>query len=517
MGPPPYDQLTREVTSDLGRLARLSRTVASKNRGDQDAQRRAQAATAFVDSMGDYTPDGGEEEALPVHDPDGNNSHSPVLPLELYQLIINYVASLDYKSRQNTLVALSSTCRLFMGLAEEHLYSHPRDLEDIRQQWLFLYSLRLEPSRATLVKSLRLLWLCNGANGQLLVDIVASCRNSQALLIQRGDDLQDSCKISHDDMLTMGALLRACPKLTSFHYSTMVDWAPEGHRYTDTVDITLDGVVNPLSDDAYVKQAVRHLSKLSLCGQAEWLVNGLSPHLASSLTSLYLSQDVSLGDWESPLTQLSQQCQFLEGLEIRQSLDTADDLEEACKAWGQTLKVLKIWSIAEISPWVARIMPSMVSLEELSLGPGCFVQTDDIGAIARSKSPIKYIGIGDLQNSDEHIAPDALNAALVAMIETHSSTLEYLSMTADPSVDVAVLQACRKAKRLRHLRIWLHVDPEPTDVDVLLDACVDLDDVPRYFWRYSSRGEEWEARESARAIAEEKEHKRGPPTNGLGS
>jgi hypothetical protein len=517
MGPPPYEQLTREVTSELSQLARLSRTVASNKPGDQNAQRRAQAAASFVNDMKDYSPDSGEEEVLSVHSLGGNNSLSPVLPIELYQLIINYVASLDYKFRQNTLVALSSTCRLFMGLAEEHLYSHPRDLDDIRQQWLFLYSLTLEPTRATLVKSLRLLWLCNGANSQLLIDIVASCRDSQALLIQRGDDVQDSWKISHDDMLNMGALLRACPQVTSLHYSTMVDWAPEGDRYTDTVDVTLDGVVNPLSDDAHLKQAMRQLSNLTLCGQAEWLVNGLFPHLAKSLTSLRLTQDVSLGNWENPLTQLSQQCPFLEDLEIRQTLDTASDLEEACKAWGKSLKSLKISSIAEVSAWVARIMPSMVSLEELFLGYGCLVQTEDIEAIACSKSPLKQIGLGDMQSSEEQTASDALNAVLVAMIEAHSSTLQYLGMNADPSVDIIVLQACRKAKGLRSLAIWLHAIPESTDVDILLDACVDLDDVPRWFWRYSSRVEEWEARQSARELAEEEELERGPPNNGLGS
>jgi hypothetical protein len=517
MCPPLYEQLTREVTSELAQLARLSTTVASKKPGDQHAQRRAQAATAFVKNIGDYTPDSGEEEAVSVHSTDEISSPSPVLPLELYQLIINYVASFDYKLRQNTLVALSSTCRLFMGLAEEHIYEHPRDLDNIRQQWLFLYSLRMEPTRATLVKSLRLLWLCDGANSKLLIDIVTSCHNSRALLIQRGDDLQDSCKISHNDMLTMGTLIRACPELTSFYYSTMVDWAPEGNRYTDTVDVTEDGVVNPLTDDAHLKQAMRQLSKLTLCGQAEWTVNGLFPHLASSLTSLRLSQDVSLGNWENPLTQLSQQCPFLEEIEIRQTLDTTTDLEEACKAWGKTLKSLKVSSVAETSSWVARIMPSMVSLEELFLGYGCFVQTEDIGAIALSKSPLEKIGLGDMQYSDEHIASDALNAVLVAMIEAHASTLQYLGMTADPSVDIAVLRACRNAKGLRSLGIWVHGTPEPTDVDVLLDACVDLDDVPRWFWRYSSRVDEWEARKSAREIAEEEELKRGPPTNGLGS
>ncbi|KIL94142.1 hypothetical protein FAVG1_02704 [Fusarium avenaceum] len=517
MNPPPYEELTREVTSELARLARLSRTVASKKPGDQHAQRRAQAATAFVKDMGGYTPNAGDEETLSVHNPSGIDLLSPVLPLELYQLIINYVAGFDYKLRQNTLVALSSTCRLFMGLAEEHIYEHPRDLDNIRQQWLFLYSLRMEPSRATLVKSLRLLWLCDGANSKLLIDIVASCRDSRSLLIQRGDDLQDSCKISHNDMLTLGALIRACPELISFYYSAMVDWAPEGERYTDTVDVTLDGVVNPLSVDGHLKQAMRQLSELTLCGQAGWAVNGLFPHLASSLTSLRLSQDVSLGNWEDPLTQLSQQCPFLERIEIRQTLDTATDLEKACKAWGKALKSLKISSVAETDSWVARIMPYMVSLEELFLGYGCFVQTEDIGAIALSKSPLEKIGLGDMQYSDEHIASDALNAVIVAMIEAHSSTLQYLGMTADPSVDITVLQACRKAKGLRYLGIWLHATPEPTDVDILLDECVYLDDYPTWFWRYSLRLDEWQARRFAREIAEEEELNRGPPTNGLGS
>ncbi|KAI6758572.1 hypothetical protein HG530_010812 [Fusarium avenaceum] len=502
MDPPPYEHLTREIASELSHLARLSRTVASKKPGDQNAQRRAQAATAFVS----------------WYIPGGNKSPLPGLPIELYQLIVSYVAKLDCKIKFSTLRALSSTCRLFMGLAEEHLYSHPRDLDDIRKQWLFLYSLRMEPTRATLVKSLRLLWLGDGSNMKLLIDIVASCRNSKALLIERGNYVQGSEKISHDDMLNMGALIRACPELTWLCYSTTNSTTPEDEWYTDTVNVTGDGVVNPLSDDAHLKQSMSQLSKLSLTGQAKWLLNGLSPHLASSLTSLVLGDDLYFGNWEDPLTQLSRQCPFLEVIDIDQTLDTATDLEEACKAWGKTLKVLKVYSVEEVNFWVTRIMPYMVSLEELVLGLGCLVQAEDIEAIARSKSPLKQIQLRDMHSSEEPIEFDAMNASLVAMIEAHSSTLQYLGLYSHPFVDISVLQACRKAKNLTslYLYLWIHATPEPTDVDILLDTCVDLDDVPDWFLRYSSREDEWKARKSALEFEESEARKRRPQRSGLG-
>ncbi|KAF4998653.1 hypothetical protein FGRMN_2979 [Fusarium graminum] len=505
----------KKTRSQLVQLAELARTVADQRPGDQDAQRRAHAATTFVKEKCGLSVNTRDVKLSHPQTHDSTASRSLHLPVEICRSIVGYVAESDYKSKQKTLVALSHTCRLFTGLAEEHLYSDPRDLDNVRRQWLFLYSLTVEPARGARVKSLRFLWLSDGANGQLLVDIVASCCKTRGLFIQRGNDVDEPSRISNDDMVNLGSILCACPLLKSFHYSTLDGWDED--RYTDTVAVTDDGIVNLLSENASLRQAMKHLSSLTLSGHPDWVLWGLFSHLSSSLTSFNLSMDSWERGVDNPLTTLSQQCPFLEILVVEQTLDSTDDLEQACKAWGRTLKTLDISSIEEATPWVARTMPFMIALEDLSLGRGCMVFLEDVEAIACSKSPLKVIATGDMEMAGNDVASQELNEALVRMIEAHSSTLESLVVNETIVVDISVMRACRKANKLASLALDLYRPPDPSDVDTLLDACVNLRNFPGWFRKHTLRENEWRARRTARELVEEEEEegRRAGPDDGL--
>ncbi|KAM0354917.1 hypothetical protein ACHAPU_000755 [Fusarium lateritium] len=501
--------ITKNLISEIAQLAQLARNVADERLSDQEAQRRADAATSFVK----------ERFGLSVNTKNEKSSHPPTrdstslrplhLPVETCRLVFGYVADFDYKPRQKTLLALSRTCRLFKSLAEEHLYSDPRDLDDTRRQWLFLYSLVVEPTRAARVKSLRFLWRHNGDNGKLLVDIVTSCCNVRNLLIQRGSDEDEEIQISNKDMINLGAMICACPDLNSFHYSTL--GVEDEDPYADDVAVTGNRIVIPLSDDAHLGQAMKHLSSISLVGRADWVLWGLFPHLSTSLTSFTLAK----GSWgnrlENPFTTLSQQCPSLEYLAIDFTLASTDDFEQACKAWGPTLKMLSVQSIEEVTPWLTRLMPSMIALERLFLGPGCMIAVEDVEAIARSKIPLNLIDINDMQRIGDGVTHSELNEALVRMIEAHSSTLETLMLGQDIEVGAAVVRACRKAKQLTFLQIGPYPVPDSSDVDALLDACPNLDHFPHCFTSSSLRSKEWCARSRARGEREEEEDKRARP------
>ncbi|KAF5667229.1 hypothetical protein FHETE_5932 [Fusarium heterosporum] len=504
--------IPKKLMSLAADLAHLARTVADERPSDQDAQRRAHAATTFVQEKCGLSVDTRNEKSTHSQTRYSSGSRSLHLPVEICRSIVGYVAEFDYKSKQKTLVALSRTCRLFTGLAEEHLYSDPRDLDNIRRQWLFLYSLTVEPTRAARVKSLRFLWLSDGANGQLLVDIVTSCCNARDLLIQRGNDVDEPSPISNDDMVNLGSMLCACPLLNSFHYSTLDAWDED--RYTDTAAVTDNGIVNLLSENTSLRQAMEHLSSLTLSGHPDWVLWGLFSHLSSSLTSLSLSMDSWEQGVDNPFMTLSQQCPFLERLVVENTLASTDDFERACKAWGRTLKTLDISSIEEATPWVARVMPSMIALEDLSLGRGCMVFPEDIEAIACSKSPLKVIATGDMEMTGNDVVSHELNEALVRMIEAHSSTLEILVVNETIVVDISVMRACRKANNLKTLALDLPRPPDPSDVDALLDACTNLSNVPKWFRKRTLREDEWRARRRAREIMEE-EGRRAGPDDGL--
>ncbi|KAF5025521.1 hypothetical protein F66182_2426 [Fusarium sp. NRRL 66182] len=499
MKPTTYQVSASRVLSELNHLVTLIQTTANQKPFDPTAQRRALAATEFVNSFTVSSLDTCKRERCQPPLPTEPISRFTGLPIELHQLVISHVDEFDPGSRQRTLVALCCSCKTLMNLAETYLYAHPQDLSNVRRQWTFLFSISVEPARGHLVRSLRLLWLGTGENSQVLVDIARACPNASELFVQRGQGWGDGSSTSQVDIGQMAALLGACPRLTSLHYSTTFeDNSTDGE--------TAQPWLRKVSQDARFKQRAQKMSSLNMSGSSGWLVQILLPHVSSTLTSLHLSTDVSLGDRPHPLSELSRQSPSLQSLVVQQTLSTSADLEAACKKWGSTLQLLNIASIEGISDWVTQIMPYMKVLNTLILGPGCCVLSSDVEAIARSAPLLRYISFGDLDfpanGSDEDVATDGMNLALSQMIDTHSSILQHLDLGYNVRVGRRVVQACVKATKMRALFLRPSSDTEALEIDCLLESCPNLVRVSRSFTRFSRRLDEWRARETRTAWAD---------------
>ncbi|CAG7557546.1 unnamed protein product [Fusarium equiseti] len=207
------------------------------------------------------------------------------------------------------------------------------------------------------------------------------------------------------------------------------------------------------------------------------------------------------------LTKLSMQCSNLEELKLWRTLTLSGDLEQACKNWGSTLRLLKVRSIEEISDWIVQIMPHMTALTTLVLDRGCTSSWEDIQAIAESKAPLQQITLSGLWCSQDRSADDEserdgpedeeadeeTNEAITNMVTAHSSTLRHLGLEFT-KVGPLVLESCKKAKKLRTLDFQLAYAPSAAEIDELLDACPDLTDCTGMFAFFSLRGDEWRAR-----------------------
>ncbi|RFN42602.1 hypothetical protein FIE12Z_12765 [Fusarium flagelliforme] len=438
-------------------------------------------------------------------------------PNELYRMIVQRVADLNYGPRQDTLLALAQSFEPLSGLAEEQLYTHPRDLDSTAKQQQFLQAITARSARGTFTQSLRLLWDPSGANSQLLLDIIHGCPNVKFLLIQRGNDINDSTPLPLHCIRSFSMMLDACQHVTSFHFSTILEWT----------NLFEEEVVGPkhsrmltdhISAQPHTVRLLGQIETLALSGQSDWVMEGFLPHLTSNLTSLFLSQDCSMGDSPTPFVTLSRQSPRLKSLEFRQTLDTSNDLEAACQAWGNTLEILKISSIADMREWVPQIMQSMKALKILHLGPGCSLSTLSVRAIAISKSPLVEISLGDIlpESGDSFEASDETNRAVKELVDAHSSRLQHLELRcADVGRDV--LQNCKKASQLHTLDLTVRDPPEPWEVDDLLDACVRLDNFPSWFKRVSVRRSEWDLRLKIRNEVENKWLEQEPAIYRLGT
>ncbi|KAG8352442.1 hypothetical protein FVEN_g9583 [Fusarium venenatum] len=312
-------------------------------------------------------------------------------------------------------------------------------------------------------------------------------------------------------------MLNACPSITSFQFCTTLEWVPEPEQ---------DGLVTKhgkeLSDLIPAKpHAIKYLSQLeslTLGGQSAWVIDGIMPYLGSNLTSLFLSQDCSMGSSETPFVDLSRQCPHLQSLVFRQTLNTSDDLEQACKAWGGTMEELMISSIQDTRDWISQVMPCMKVLRVLHLGPGCTLSSESIRSIASAESPLEEISLGDIlpaNEASEEVSAE-MNQAIANMIDVHASTLQLIEFRC---VDVgeAVMQACKKVRQLHTLDLEICDSPKTSDIDEFLDKCPDLIWFPRWFKRRSARQGEWEERINTRDNLEERRSRQEPPTCGLGA
>ncbi|KAI1069051.1 hypothetical protein LB507_006098 [Fusarium sp. FIESC RH6] len=202
------------------------------------------------------------------------------------------------------------------------------------------------------------------------------------------------------------------------------------------------------------------------------------------------------------LADLSLQCRNLQELKLWSTLTLTGDLEQACKNWCSTLRMLKIRSIVELSDWIVQIMPHMTALTTLVLDRACAIDSDDILAIAESKAPLQQITLPGLYcpqdeaaEESEDEADEETNDAIAIMITAHSSTLRHIGLEY-AKVSRHVLESCKKAKKLITLDIQLAYSPSAEEVDDLLDSCPHLSDYTRIFSYFSLRVDEWNMRQT---------------------
>lgn len=192
------------------------------------------------------------------------------------------------------------------------------------------------------------------------------------------------------------------------------------------------------------------------------------------------------------LADLSLQCRNLQELKLWGTLTLTGDLEQACKNWGSTLRMLKVRSIVELSDWIVQIMPHMTVLTTLVLDRACAIDSDDIQAIAESKAPLKQITLSGLWCPQDEADEETSNA-IANMITAHSSTLRHIGLEY-AKMARNVLESCKKAKNLRTLDMQLAYSPSAEEVDELLDACPDLSDYIGMLAFFSLREDEWKTR-----------------------
>lgn len=520
---------TIQVKPRIAKLAQLARTVAIKKPDDENAQRRAQAATAMVAqvaeslySISGILPSEDDEDFRDVHSRESSKRHVSSLvsvkhgvrgqttrlkpsretriwlPAEIYQLIVDNVNEFDNRYRQHTLAALSSSCKLLMTMAERFLYAHPRGIRNVQQQWMFLYSLKIEPTRAKYVKSLELVCPSDATNMELLKDIASSCPSVNDVLFERGDSVHDAYYLSKSYIISMGSLLAACPPLKSLRYRTRAcEVYPDPEAFDDD---DLDGQGNLSAPLVYsdFKETGHNLTRLAIGEFSDWLIQLMLPVLSSNLTSLTIGRENNTAG-ESPLSTLAVHCPHLQELVLDYTLVESSDLERACKTWGSTLQMLKLTNMEEDSDWLAEIMPSMTALRFLDTGLASVCLILDVDAIAQSKAPLEEIALGCIECDRGDIASDEMNTALANMIRAHSSRLQLLDL-GTAKLGSAILKSCKMARHLRYLHFRPAYRPLADDIDDLLVACPDLDALAGRVSQYSPNHEIWEARMQTKVL-----------------
>lgn len=406
-------------------------------------------------------------------------------------MIVEFVSTFrdESRSREPTLVALSCACRALNKFAEEFIYKHPGYLHHYNKKWKFLFSLKIRPTRATLVRSLLLDWTCWVENNDLAMDIIASCSNVEHLRVGQSDFCPGVIHVDHLEKLQF--ILSSCTRLKSLYYFT---WLPSDNDAQKRLSDWISGYTR-------AKKSLKQLETLTLTGPSGWLLHSSLRYFSCNLTSLQLGWNTFLGFSHTPLFDISQQCQKLKVLVVSYRLGTTDDLEKACRAWASTLETLKVDQVAENKDCISKVIPHLRKLKVLSLGRRCYVSVDGVNAIADAEMPLEWIIIMNVERPygitrQRTRISNAANEALVNMIEAHSSTLRHVNIC--PRVGRDVIQACKKAKGLRSLNITLpDVTPSPI-IDGLLDSCPELVDFPERFEKYSDRRSEWKDRRQFR-------------------
>ncbi|KAF9772520.1 hypothetical protein IL306_009762 [Fusarium sp. DS 682] len=513
----PFYDAKDKAGDDLLKIARLATFNAKEKPNDEDAQLRAQVATLFVEKMGCWNFGPTSINIRACKSLPSDCQKSLMLPNEIYRLIIGHVATFPSKLREKTLIALSCSCSLLNGWAEEHLYEHPRGLQNYEVQWRFLFSLRIRPMRASLVRSLKLDWSNGEKNNRMLLDIITSCSNIDYLFVKRSDGGDDPTTVYSDHFQEIQTILSTGTRIKSLHYYTThsgyIGWDDENQDRI-AVDDPAKELSNWISNHANVEQSIKQLEHLGLDGDSIWLLGGIYRYLSSNLTSLDLGRYTELEFRRDLFFEISRRCQHLKLLVLKTSVYNTDDFEKAYQVWANTLETLKFSFITEMGDWFSRAVSQLDRLKVLHFGLECNVSVDGVNAIAQAGSRLEEISIQSTHylgsliydstddseiyqasgDADIYEATDDANEVLAKMIKGHSSSLRILEL--DVHIGEIVLQSCKTARNLRALDISIKpgYKPRSADIDDLLDACPELDEFPEFFREFSGRWTEWENR-----------------------
>jgi hypothetical protein len=443
------------------------RTIALQRPYDTESQRRALAAVDLYRRTPGLPPLTEPQQPTEVHQP-RNVVFS--LPIEIYRIIIHHATmpsgiadNQDLEICINTFFALTRTCRVFQEIMEAFLYKESdfERLPNIEYQYLFRFSLAVEPRRARLVPKLDLYWHHEPCNSWLMIDTARACPNLSTLNLVRlrcTKSSDTSVDFYRQRLSELAELLNACPSVTSFHF------------YLDRSGWHQPELYPVLPNEKRFVKFAQQLAHVRLYGYGEWFQHAILPHLSSSLTSFSIKVIEALPGFFPQLCQQSPAMQELYVGSLGGNLKMSDELIGSFQLWGPTLRRLHLNLLPRDKISLGLVLPCMPVLEELILGEFSLVRTEDIMTIARASLPrLRVIDLDGLQ-----LASPELNAALVKMIGRHAATIQGISFSTSYKMDIEVLKSIKQLKSLEVICTKLEEEIRLLEVKELLAACPKL-------------------------------------------
>ncbi|KAM0314342.1 hypothetical protein ACHAPQ_011837 [Fusarium lateritium] len=443
------------------------RTIALQRPYDTESQRRAQAAIDLYRRTPGFPPLTEPRQPTEIHQ---RRDVTFSLPIEIYRIIVHHlILSGDSDDDQNielcayTFYALTRTCRVFQEIMEQIIYeeAETQQLEDIEFQYLFRFSLAVEPRRAHLVRKLELYWHHEPCNSWLMIDTVRACPNFSVLNLTRlystrSSDTSVGFYSQRFDELA--ELLNACSSVTSFCFKLVI---PKWHQLE---------LYPVLPNEKRFVNFAQQLTHAKLDGYAEWFQHAILPHLSSSLTSFSIRVNEALPGF---FPQLCHQSPALQGLcvgALDEGFKMSDELIESFQAWGPTLRRFHLNITPRDKITLGLILPHMSVLEELVIGNSSSVSTEDMMNIAHASLPrLKIINLDGVK-----LTSPELSVALIEMIGRHASTTQKITFSTSYEMNKEVLRSLKQLKSLEVICTKLEEEIQLSEVKELLAACPKL-------------------------------------------
>ncbi|RKK09736.1 hypothetical protein BFJ65_g16181 [Fusarium oxysporum f. sp. cepae] len=469
------------TAKSLVTLANTLCTISEQKGTDRDAQRRALAALSICQKFGFAR----FSEAFPEEREinrrvrkcltDSQTDMVSRLPTEIYAMIIRCLVNdtrgkspEEMKVRAHTLRSLTSTCRVFQILCEEHLYTNiqcKRLSIEIKPQWLLCFALAVEPRRAHTIRSMKCDFRPHYYQYQAWLETLRLCTSLTHLrLAWRG-------MLPQNFLEQMGNLVAACPKVTEFEFHLC--------RHEDPGPIETEQKSRKFAlQFADFALQLRHLEVVGLFEYPIEILNFDLPNLKSFTLDIW-------GYRDDFFQNLSDRTPCLETLNIFGAEQIwVHDLEAGCKTWGKVLRSLyindfRVWNLR--SGILSHLLPHLKALEELSLGPQSRFPLSDIQAIAQTDAPrlkaFRWLVDDAVFEHDPLANSEKINKAIVDIFNAHSATLNIFII--DEEFDfwnfgMDIFKHLHKAKNLESLRVQLHDIPTKEEIEGLLTACPKL-------------------------------------------